>query len=112
MTLEAGTRDSPLIGPDQPKEAPIGVKFTDGSQPVGAIRFTLVPSNSLFKIETVVDAACRATEDYANVSRGGDKHTLQNWDSLKMHLGNRSYELRLGYDAGTVSASYFIRVSQ
>ncbi len=110
LTLEAGTRDFQLIGPDQSKQGPIGVKFTDGNQQIGAMRFMLIPANSIFKVETVVDAACRPLEDYLNASRGGDKHVLQNWDSLKLRLGNQTYELRLGYDAGTVSAN-FIRVS-
>ncbi len=110
LTLEAGTRDFQLIGPDQSKQAPIGVRFTDSNEPIGALRFTIIPASSIFKVETVVDAACRPLEDYSNASRGGDKRVLQNWDSLKLRLGNQTYELRLGYDAGAVSAN-FIKVS-
>ncbi len=59
----------------------------------------------------MVDRGCRETQQYFNADRGGDKHVLQNWDTLQMRLGDKEYALRLGYDGGIVGVNYFRRVS-
>ena len=46
------------------------------------------PANTLFKIESIVDAHCERIEDYSNVHRGGDKSAVQNWDTLRMRLAS------------------------
>lgn len=102
-TIEEGARAVEIIGPHQPRQGVIAVKLTENGQPIGGVKFFLYsnsPSNYLFKIDAVVDSMCQRVEGFSNASRGGDKHVLQNWDSLRMTLGTSSYELALGYSAG------------
>ncbi len=54
------------------------------------------PTSEIFKIESIVDEQCERIEEYSNTSRGGDKHVLQNYDSLRIGLGGAYYDLRLG----------------
>ncbi len=110
-TLEEGAEDVQLIGPHQSKDEVIAIKFTENNQPIGAIKFYFYSNNNMFKVETVVDSKCQPIEEYSNVARGGDKHVLQNWDSLQIRFGDHTYALRLGYDTGIIDALYFRRVS-
>ncbi|MGH7909150.1 MAG: hypothetical protein ACRENW_04780 [Thermodesulfobacteriota bacterium] len=55
----------------------------------------------MFKFETVVGPNCQQIEEYSNVSRGGDKHVLQNWDTLQIRFGDHPYALELENDAGS-----------
>jgi hypothetical protein len=68
-------QDFDFIGPQQSKDRPIGLRFTENGVLIGAMRFSFFPANELFKIETVADAQCRSIEDYSNATRGGDKPT-------------------------------------
>lgn len=94
--VEEGTHDFDVVSAAQPKAGTIGLRFTDGNEPVGAMRIAFYPDNALFKIESVVDARCRPIDEYANVTRGGDKQVLQNWDTVRMELGAGFYDLRIG----------------
>ena len=109
-TLEGGAQGVQLIGPHQSKDEAIAIKFTENNQPIGAIKFYFYSNNNMFKVETVVDSKCQIIEDYSNIARGGDKHVLQNWDTLQIRFEDSTYELRLGYDAGMIDAN-FRRVS-
>ena len=91
-TVEAGTTDYDVITETQPKAGTIGVTFTDNARPIGAIRFAFFPENRLFKVESIVDARCRLTEDYENPV-GGDKNVLQDSDTLRLRLAGGSYDL-------------------
>jgi len=104
VIIESGTADAEVLPPDQPKDDPFIVVVTEGGRPVGAVAVTLFVSNSLFKIAQVADADCRRLETFRNESRGGDRHVLQNWDSVELTFGAAKYSLRLGYDSGTVGA--------
>jgi hypothetical protein len=112
-TVEAGMRDVQLLGPHQPLDRPFGVVFTDGGRRVGAIRLRLYrasdSSADLYKIEAVVDAACRPVERLRNTSRGGDPRELVNWDTVRLHFGDHDYDLRVGGN-GDVQAGHFTRV--
>jgi len=109
-TLEEGARDVDVIDPGQPKEGTVGIRLDALGSPIGALRFQYFPgSGDVFKIETVVDAQCRETEEFSNVSRTSDKRTLQNYDTLRIQLGGRFYELRFG--GGAEIRLNFIRVN-
>ncbi|NIR52379.1 hypothetical protein GWO43_27455 [candidate division KSB1 bacterium] len=111
QTLESGTADFDIIGPQQSKDEKIAIIFSELNRPIGAIKFSFILNNKIFKIESIVDAQCGPIENYSNTSRGGDKHVLQNWDTVEMQIGDSRYELRLGYDGGIISANYFRKVS-
>ncbi len=104
-SLESGTDNFQLIGPDQTKDEPAGIIFTDNSQLIGGIEFRLYSNDRFFKIDSVVDSNCNKIEEYSNQTRGGDRTLLQNWDSLQMQFGNAGYELELGYN-GSIIASF------
>jgi hypothetical protein len=109
-TLEEGAQDVDVIRPDQPKEGTVGIRLDALGSPIGALRFQFFPgSGDVFKIETVVDAQCRETQEFSNVSRASDKRTLQNYDTLRIQLGGRLYELRFG--GGAEIRLNFIRVN-
>lgn len=105
--LEAGVQDIDLLGSGQSGDAPAGIVFTRGGTPVGALTYRFFTGSDLFRIASVVDGACEPVTAFANTSRGGDPEVLQNWDTLEMEIGGRSYFLRLGYDGGVVSVNYF-----
>lgn len=109
--VEEGSNDVGVIGPGQSKEGPMAIQLTENRQLMGAIKFSFFPTNNMFKVETVIDAGCQIIEEYKNASRGGDRHVLQNWDSLEVRFGNSTYALRLGYDSGEIEANYFTRTS-
>jgi len=105
-TLEGGAQGVQLIGPHQSKDEAIAIKFTEDNRSVGAIKFDFYSNNNMFKVETVVDSKCQIIEDYSNIARGGDKHVLQNWDTLQIRFEDSTYELRLGYYAGMINANF------
>ncbi len=94
--VETGTDDFDVIDADQPKAGAIGLKFTENGDAIGAMRIAFHPSNLLFKIESIVDGRCNRVEDYSNVTRGGDRNVLQNWDTVRFSLARSSYDLRIG----------------
>lgn len=109
-TLEEGAQDIDVIGPSQPKEGTVGIRLDSLGNPVGALRFQFFArSGDVFKLETVVDAQCRETQEFSNVDRASDKRTLQNFDTLRIQLGGRFYELRFG--GGATIRLDFIRVN-
>jgi hypothetical protein len=108
-TIEEGTNDFEVIRPDQPHAAPVWIQFTDGGNPIGGVLLRFFAANQVFKLQRVVDASCKAIDPVANVSRGGDPHVLQNWDTVRFHFGDASYEMRIG---GTASiTANFARVA-
>ena len=104
--VEAGANVQ-VVGPNQPKQNAIGLKLTDGNKPVAALRFQFFGDNDLFKIEKIVNSNCEELEinKYRNSSRGGDNKAFQNWDTLQADLEDRRYELRFGYDSGSISVN-------
>lgn len=55
-------------------------------------------TKAVFKSESVVDELCETIEESSNTTQGGDKHVLQNYDTLRLALGGAYYDLRLGGD--------------
>jgi hypothetical protein len=94
--VEAGTADFDAITANQPKTGPFGLALTNNGAAIGAIRLNYFPDNALFKIESIVDERCAQIDDYENISRGGDPNVLQNWDTVRMQLGGKFYDLRIG----------------
>jgi hypothetical protein len=96
VTLEDGAHDRDIVQVDQPKGQPIGIKFTQNSQTLGALTLLPFPKDGLFKVQDVVDAQNRPVAEYSNASRGGPKNVLQNWDILHLRFENKLYLLRVG----------------
>jgi hypothetical protein len=92
------------------KDQPIVLKLEENRQLIGAIRFQFYANGSMFKIDSVVDSQCQPLNEFANVSRGGDKHGLQNYDDLQIQFGNATYVLTCEYGAGKIDAD-FARIS-
>jgi hypothetical protein len=102
--IESGTADAEVLAADKPKDRPIVIVVTDGGRAVGAVAFKLYVSNDLFKILQVVNARCERVETFRNDSRGGDRHVLQNYDTVELTVGTVKYALRLGYSSGSIDA--------
>ena len=100
-TMESGTADAELLAADKPKDRPIVVVVTEDGKPVGAVAFRIYEGNALFKITQVVNAGCEPLDSFRNESRGGDRHVLQNYDTVELTFGTLRYTLRLGFDSGT-----------
>jgi hypothetical protein len=107
VTLAQGAGDTRIAGPDQPEGDLIALRLTDGGQVVGAVRVRFVADGGLFKADAVLDARCARVEEYENLTRGGDKDFLQNWDRWRIRFGSpsRRYTLRMGFN-GTVQARF------
>ncbi|WFB11267.1 hypothetical protein LRS74_32695 [Streptomyces sp. LX-29] len=105
-TVEEGVIDQTVLGPDQSLSGVFGIRLNDDGTPVGAIRLRFSPDSQVFKVGAVADATCTRVEDFANDTRGGDKHVLQNWDSLRLRLDGRSFVLRLGAGGGEVTGNF------
>jgi hypothetical protein len=114
VKVEVGMRDLEVIRSDQPMETPFALILTDNAQPIGAIRLRLYKggdsSADLYKIEAIVDVACAPVEQFRNATRGGNPRELGNWDTVRMRLGGRSYELRIGGE-GNITVGRFSRAS-
>jgi hypothetical protein len=112
-TVEAGMRDLELIGAHESLAPPFGIVLTDGGRPVGTLRVRRFAGSSsasdLYRIEAVVDAACRPVRALRNTSRGGDPRELVNWDTVRLQLGGRAYDLRIGGE-GAIGVGRFARV--
>ena len=100
--IESGTADAEVLAADKPKDRPIVVVVTEDGRPVGAVAFRLYEANALFKITQVVNARCEPLDSFRNESRGGDRHVLQNDDTVELTLGTLKYTLRLGYHSGSI----------
>jgi len=106
-TVEVGTSDKTVLSASQTKTAPIALLFNENRETFGGITFNVFASDNLFKVDAIIDANCQPIEQYANVSRGGDKNVFQNWDTLQMTMNNQSYMLTLGYSEGEVEVNAF-----
>lgn len=109
-TVEAGTRDLQIVGPDQSKDQPIALRLEEDKKLVGLVRFQFYSNGPIFKIDSIVDSQCQRIEDFINATRGGDKHVMQNYDNLEIQIGNARYDLDLEYGSGRIDAD-FARIS-
>jgi len=112
FALEEGTSNFTVIGREQTKEDPIGLRLTDNRQTVGALRFSFFLNGEIFKIESIVDATCGQVKEYSIEGRPGEKRTLQNWDTLQITFGSRTYALRLEFSGGSLGVNKFVRFVQ
>lgn len=95
--------DAEIRSADGGLDGPLIVVITDNGRAVGAISLRFYGGNTLFKIGEVVDSTCRSVDSFRNESRGGDRHVLQNFDTVALTFGTLTYTLRLGYSAGSIS---------
>jgi hypothetical protein len=94
----------------RPQDQTVAIRLEEGGRAVGALKVRFYPNNAIFKIESVVDSTCQPIEAYANATRGGDKHILQNWDDLRVRMGSATYTLSVDYGGGRIDAD-FVRVN-
>jgi len=100
--IESGAADAEVLAADKPKDRPVVVVVTEDGKPVGAVAFKVYEGNALFKITQVVNARCEPLDSFRNESRGGDRHVLQNYDTVELTFGTLKYTLRLGFDSGSI----------
>ena len=79
--LEAGGYED-VISETEPKAGPIGMRFTDFGEPIGGMRFAFFPDSGVYRIESVVDAACEPVGDY-EVQNSGDKTVWPDSDYVR-----------------------------
>jgi hypothetical protein len=107
--VEAGTTAFDVLTSSEPKAGPIGLRFTDHGRTVGGIKVTWYPVNDIFRVESVVDGACRSVEDYADIVDRGQKDVMENSDALRIRLAGRYYEL--GLNGGSLVRVSFLQVA-
>lgn len=96
-TVEAGASAEPAVRGGEGLSGPVGLRLTDSGRTVGGVAFSYFPTSQLFKIASVVDAACKPVSDLEDVDRPSqDPHSLANWDTLALRLDGKLYDLRLG----------------
>ena len=105
-TVEAGARAYQVIKESQTKAGTIGMTFTSNGRPIGAIRFAFFRENLLFRIESIVDARCRAIEDYQ--TRGGGD-VWPDSSPVRLRLDGRFYDLTAD-GGGSVIGVQFVPV--
>jgi hypothetical protein len=103
--IESGAAGFEVLTASEPKDQPVAVVIEERRQPVGAIEFEFFAGARIFKISRVVGADCQPIETFINAARGGDKHVLQDWDTVEMTLGADTYALRLGYADGSIQGA-------
>lgn len=94
--VEAGTQGFDVIPAQAPKTPPFGVVITEGGQPVTALRVQFVAGGEVFRVLGVVTGACAPISGLRNIGRGGDPTLLQNWDTVRVPVGDKAYDVRLG----------------
>ena len=104
--MEDGTQDLEIVGPLEPKDESIAITFTENRKPIGAIKFSFYSNSQIFKIESLFDSNCQQIEVYENIDRGGDKNTLQNFDTLQIQFGENKYTFHPEYDGTKITASF------
>ena len=117
-TLEVNSKNTKLIDPLQSKDEVIAVKLTNKRQIIGAVKFQFYSAGKIFKIESVIESVVDSegqipdkyviTDKYFNTNPTDDKASLGNWDSLRMTLGGSTYDLRLGYASGIITADHIL----
>jgi hypothetical protein len=97
FSLEEGVLDRDVLGPLDRKHGPIGFRLTRADLPIGGVRVFFSSDNTVFRVESVVDGACRRVEDFENADRPEyDKHVIQNWDAMRVRLAGSSYLIDFG----------------
>jgi hypothetical protein len=96
-SVEIGARGVTIVGAEQPKDLPGGLRLLDAGQPIAALRYRFSPASDLFTIESVIDGECRPVEDFANATNPrSDKHTLKNFEHLFMTVQGETYDIVFG----------------
>lgn len=103
--VESGVSSFEVLPASESKDAPVAIIIEESRRPVAALEFSFFAGTEIFKISRVVDARCQPVETFRNSGRAGDKHVLENWDTVEINLGTVTYAVRLGYSAGAISAS-------
>jgi hypothetical protein len=101
----AGADSFEVLAASEAKDAPMAVVIEERRQPVGAVEFDYFGSSRIFKINRIVDGDCQPIEAFKNASRDGDRHVLQDWETVEMTIGADIYALRLGYKDGAIEGT-------
>jgi hypothetical protein len=94
--VEVGADGQIVVGPAASKTPSFGLRFTDGGDTVGAITARFFPASNVFKIQTVVDADCRAGKIVSLEGGGVIPDTIPNYRNVRIDFMGRSYLLNLG----------------
>lgn len=97
--LENGATAQVVLESDQTKGEAAGLYLTEFGRPVGAVVYHVFPESNLFRIESIVDGACRELEGRADMS-------LPDADAVEIRLNGTDYTLSLIYDGGAVFAGF------
>nr|CAA6828081.1 MAG: Unknown protein [uncultured Thiotrichaceae bacterium] len=105
--IETNSGSMLVINSQQTKKKPFALLLRDNRKLLGIITLNVFTENGMFKIASIVNSDCQEIGSFSNISRRGDKNTLQNWDTLEVSINRKIYHLRVGYDSGEVSINYF-----
>src|SRR5690606_32930299 len=111
FSIEAGVEARDLLGPRESLDEPFVLRLNRGGATFGELHIRFFPEDDLFTVVDAVDAACNALTGIENSSRGGDPYSLQNWDTLEVEAGGRTFALRLGEDGGVLGLDYFRQIA-
>lgn len=96
QAVEAGAQTVPVIAGQMPKAPPFGVVITEAGQPVAALRLQFIAGGDVFRVLGAVTATCTPVAGLRNVDRPGDPTVLQNFDTVRVPVMGKAYDIRLG----------------
>ncbi len=98
VPVEKTRRTDRRFSSGQPRDAVLGIQFTNGKATIGGLKFATSTVGSGVDIVSVVDAACRPLSTYANVSRPGQpKDAPYQYDTIAYRFGDIVIEMDLAY---------------
>lgn len=85
---------------------PFGIILMRGGTAVAALQFSLRAKETIFKILSVVDAACQPIPDFHNGTRTNAIDLLQDDDFVLIPLANSQLTLRMGFQGTQIRFSF------
>ena len=81
----------------------------ENNKQIALVLLNALADNKMFKIDSVIDSSCEKISTYFNHSVGGDKQTLNDWETLGLSTDGNTYFLRLGYVDGLIEINKFYK---
>ena len=98
VPVEKPRRTDRRFSSGQPRDAVLGIQFTNGKDAIGGLKFATSTIGSGVDIIGVFDAACRPLSTYANVARPDQpKNAPYQYDTIEYRFGDVVVEMDLAY---------------
>jgi hypothetical protein len=96
--LPSEAQDVDVLGAGESKADEFGLVFTDRQEVVGAAKLRYDVDAKQTSIDAVVDASCKPVSWISNVTPGPSPDVVDQYTTLRLELGTRTYEWELKPD--------------